>query len=68
MSEWLKSATAALEESSGAPLTLNKSDVELILDVAAYAARTSGVRLNAELAEIVRSVPEESGRELAADR
>jgi hypothetical protein len=49
MSDWLKAATAALEESSRAPLTLNKSDVELILDVAAYAARTSGVRVNAPL-------------------
>jgi hypothetical protein len=49
MSDWLKAATAALEESSGAPVTLNKGDVEVILDVAAYAARTSGVRLNAPL-------------------
>jgi hypothetical protein len=49
MGDWLKAATAALEESSRAPLTLNKSDVELILDVAAYAARTSGVRVNAPL-------------------
>ena len=38
-----------LAEPSGAPLTLNKSDVEVILDLAAYAARTSGVRLNAPL-------------------
>ena len=49
MSNWLKAATEALEESSGAPLALNKSDIEVILDVAAYAARTSGVRLNAPL-------------------
>ena len=49
MNDWLEAATAALEESSRAPLTLNKSDVELILDVAAYAARTSGVRVNAPL-------------------
>jgi hypothetical protein len=49
VSEWLEAATAALEESSGAPLALKKSDIELILDVAAYAARTSGVRLNAPL-------------------
>jgi Domain of unknown function (DUF6457) len=49
MSDWLKAATAALEESSGAPVALNKGDVEVILDVAAYAARTSGVRLNAPL-------------------
>jgi hypothetical protein len=49
MSDWLDAATAALAESSGAPLTLNKSDVEVILDVAAYAARSSGVRLNAPL-------------------
>lgn len=49
MSDWLKAATEALGESSGAPLALKKSDVEVILDVAAYAARTSGVRLNAPL-------------------
>jgi hypothetical protein len=49
MSDWLVAATEALGESSGARLTLNKSDVEVILDVAAYAARTSGVRLNAPL-------------------
>ena len=49
MSDWLRAATEALEESSGAPLALKKGDVEVILDVAAYAARTSGVRLNAPL-------------------
>jgi Domain of unknown function (DUF6457) len=49
MSDWLEAATEALGESSGARLTLDKSDVEMILDVAAYAARTSGVRLNAPL-------------------
>jgi hypothetical protein len=49
MSDWLMAATKALEESSGAPVALKKGDVEVILDVAAYAARTSGVRLNAPL-------------------
>jgi hypothetical protein len=49
MSDWLQAANEALGESSGARLTLNRSDVEVILDVAAYAARTSGVRLNAPL-------------------
>jgi hypothetical protein len=48
-SDWLKAATAALEESSGVPLALSKSEIEELLDVAAYAARTSGVRLNAPL-------------------
>jgi hypothetical protein len=49
VNDWLEAATAALNESSGASLALSKSDAELILDVAAYAARESGVRLNAPL-------------------
>ena len=49
MSDWLNDVQAALSETSGAPLALSKGDAELILDVAACAARTSGVRLNAPL-------------------
>jgi hypothetical protein len=49
VSEWLNDVQTALSESSGAPLALSKGDIELILDVAAYAARSSGVRLNAPL-------------------
>jgi hypothetical protein len=49
MNAWLEAAREALGESVGAPVALSKSNAELILDVAAYAARSSGVRLNAPL-------------------
>jgi alkylhydroperoxidase/carboxymuconolactone decarboxylase family protein YurZ len=49
MNDWLDAATVALGETAQAPVALSKSDAELILDIAAYAARTSGVRLNAPL-------------------
>jgi hypothetical protein len=49
LNAWLDAATEALGETARAPVALSKSDAELILDVAAYAARTSGVRLNAPL-------------------
>jgi hypothetical protein len=52
MDEWLERQADALATEAGVPreeLELTSREIELLLDVAAYAAHTSGARTNAPL-------------------